>query len=43
MRARAAAATLSAMSLATLVLKNLFRQRVRTLLTVLGFAVGRVP
>jgi putative ABC transport system permease protein len=27
-------------SLATLVLKNLFRQRVRTLLTVLGIAVG---
>ena len=33
-------ATLRAMSLATLVLKNLFRQRVRSLLTVLGIAVG---
>jgi putative ABC transport system permease protein len=32
--------TLSTMSLATLVLKNLFRQRVRTMLTVAGIAIG---
>ena len=40
MRARARRTTLGVMTLATLVLKNLFRQRVRTLLTVLGIAVG---
>ncbi len=33
-------ATLTAMSLGTLVFKNLFRQRVRTLLTILGIAIG---
>jgi putative ABC transport system permease protein len=40
MRKLARTTTLESMSLATLVFKNLFRQRVRTLLTVLGIAVG---
>jgi putative ABC transport system permease protein len=41
MRGRDSAAILSAeMTFAALILKNLFRQKVRTLLTVLGIAVG---
>ena len=40
MRRGSRAITLKSMTLATLVLKNLFRQRVRTLLTVLGIAIG---
>jgi putative ABC transport system permease protein len=40
MRRGSRATTLMAMSLTTLVFKNLFRQRVRTVLTVLGIAIG---
>jgi putative ABC transport system permease protein len=40
MAARRAAATMGAMSFLTLVLKNLFRQRVRTALTLLGISIG---
>jgi putative ABC transport system permease protein len=40
MRVDVVCGTLRAMSLTTLVLKNLFRQRVRTLLTLLGISIG---